>query len=48
MKFEWDEGKRNTNLNKHGIDFVAAATIFDDIEWIETENDRQDYGEERI
>lgn len=48
MNFEWDETKRQINLSKHGIDFVAAATIFDDIERIETEDDRQDYGEIRI
>ena len=48
MNFEWDEAKRKINLNKDGIDFVAAATIFDDVERIETEDDRQDYGEIRI
>lgn len=48
MKFEWDETKRKINLDKHGIDFVAAATIFDDIERIETEDDRKDYREVRI
>lgn len=26
--FEWDEKKRNSNLEKHGIDFVDAIEIF--------------------
>lgn len=29
MQFEWDEVKRQTNLAKHGIDFVAAQQLFD-------------------
>jgi len=29
MEFEWDENKRQSNLSKHGIDFVDAAKIFD-------------------
>lgn len=48
MDFEWDEKKRKINLEKHGIDFVAARTVFDDKERIETVDDRHDYGEERI
>ncbi|MFB2838307.1 BrnT family toxin [Floridanema evergladense] len=30
LKFEWDREKAKTNLNKHGISFVEAATIFSD------------------
>jgi uncharacterized DUF497 family protein len=26
---EWDEQKRHTNLAKHGVDFIAAARVFD-------------------
>ncbi len=48
MNYEWDEDKRKKNINKHGIDFVAAVDIFNDIERIETIDDRDDYGEERI
>ena len=29
MIFEWDEGKRNANLVRHGIDFPDAALLFD-------------------
>lgn len=28
MKFEWDPAKRSVNLDKHGIDFVRAITIW--------------------
>ncbi len=30
MRFEWNHHKARTNLQKHGIDFVEAATIFSD------------------
>ncbi|HEY7334931.1 MAG TPA: BrnT family toxin [Bryobacteraceae bacterium] len=29
MEFEWDENKRRVNLAAHGIDFVAAARIWE-------------------
>ena len=35
MKFEWDETKNKKNIEKHGIDFNDAITIFDDDEKIE-------------
>ncbi|MCL2074657.1 MAG: BrnT family toxin [Marinilabiliaceae bacterium] len=28
--FEWDDKKRERNILEHGIDFVEAATVFDD------------------
>lgn len=28
MEFEWDDAKRDSNIEKHGIDFVAAKDIF--------------------
>ena len=28
--FEWDEGKREGNLAKHGVSFHEAATVFGD------------------
>jgi uncharacterized DUF497 family protein len=27
-EFEWDPVKASTNLNKHGLDFERAATVF--------------------
>lgn len=29
MRYDWDETKRLSNIEKHGVDFVAA----DDFEW---------------
>lgn len=28
-EFEWDERKRLTNLEKHGIDFIECVLLFD-------------------
>jgi uncharacterized DUF497 family protein len=47
MIYEWDEGKRQSNINKHGLDFEDAAEVFDDPYGVEVIDDR-DYGEERI
>ncbi|QRG08736.1 BrnT family toxin [Xanthobacter dioxanivorans] len=46
MDFEWDETKRRAVIQKHAVDFVYAALIFDGytLTWID---DRKDYGEER-
>ena len=30
MKFTWDPAKAAANLEKHGVDFREAATVFDD------------------
>lgn len=27
MKFEWDPGKRERNLEKHGVDFLIATQV---------------------
>jgi hypothetical protein len=27
-EFEWDPAKASANLNKHGLDFERAATVF--------------------
>ena len=29
MQFEWDEAKRVSNYQKHGVDFLEAALIFE-------------------
>ncbi len=29
MRFEWDEKKRLTNLEKHGLDFIDVVDIFE-------------------
>lgn len=30
MRFEWDEQKAASNLNKHGVSFEDAVTVFGD------------------
>ena len=46
MEFEWDEAKRDRNLEKHHIDFADAAELFRSsrFEW---RDERHDYSEER-
>lgn len=47
MKFEWDDDKNRSNIEKHGISFEMAKSIFE-TEHISTIDDRKDYGELRI
>jgi len=35
LKFEFDENKSQTNLEKHGIDFVDAQRLWDDTDLLE-------------
>ncbi len=44
--FEWDEKKRLQNIDKHGVDSIRAAMIFDN-PVIEEEDDRPGYEETR-
>ena len=46
MDFEWDERKRLTNLDKHGLDFVEAEEIFEGPMLVALDT-RRDYGEDR-
>lgn len=47
MNFEWDDIKRKSNIEKHGIDFIDAPMIFAGYT-LTIEDDRYDYGEERF
>lgn len=47
MKFEWDETKRLSNQNKHGLDFLEACRIFE-TDTFTFEDVRVDYGEQRF
>jgi len=47
MEFEWDEAKRESNLDKHGIDFVAATAVFEDPNAIETFDEEHSIAEDR-
>jgi len=46
--FEWDEGKCELNIAKHGLDFYDAADAFDDENAVHLPDLRNDYGENRI
>ncbi|HEY0459315.1 MAG TPA: BrnT family toxin [Pyrinomonadaceae bacterium] len=35
MEFEWDSEKADLNFKKHGIGFDEAATVFDDLFYID-------------
>lgn len=48
MIFEWDEDKARSNLEKHGISFVAALAVFGDPRRIERLDLRRHYGEDRV
>lgn len=46
MEFDWDEGKRKRNIDKHQVDFLDAALIFEGAVVVE-EDARLAYGEAR-
>jgi uncharacterized DUF497 family protein len=43
----WDETKRIQNIAKHGIDLALCESVFD-YPMITTEDDREEYGEQRL
>jgi uncharacterized DUF497 family protein len=48
MRFSWDERKRRENWQRRKVDLLEAALIFEDPKVIESADNRDDYGEERI
>ena len=46
MEFVWDESKRRSNLQKHGLNFADAYWAFTDDAFVIVD-DREDYGEDR-
>ena len=46
MEFEWDESKRQQGVDKHGVDMVYAALIFEG-PVLTVVDDRMAYGEVR-
>ena len=48
MEFEWNEHKNAININKHGIDFRAAAKVFKDPHFLVNEDNRHHYSEKRF
>ncbi|MBC6454529.1 MAG: BrnT family toxin [Hormoscilla sp. SP5CHS1] len=47
MEFEWDEAKRFANIDKHGIDFIDASSVFNG-DTATVEDNRYNYGEQRF
>ena len=47
IKLEWNENKNEANIQRHGIDFQDAETIFCHPLLIR-EDSRKDYGEKRL
>lgn len=47
MRYEWDEAKRQSNIQKHGIDFAGIEKVFAGIT-VTIPDDRFDYGESRF
>jgi len=48
MKFEWDEQKRMINIERHGVDFMTVLPLFQDNNSVYFEDNRKDYGEQRL
>lgn len=46
MEYEWDDEKRQSNLGRHGFDFIGIESAFDGVRWT-IADDRFDYGEIR-
>jgi hypothetical protein len=46
--FEWDDEKANSNLSKHGISFLEAATVFRDPLGILKQDIDHSIGEDRF
>ena len=47
MEFDWDEAKRAEIYEKHGVDLLEAALIFENTV-LEKEDTRKEYGERRM
>jgi len=47
MQYEWDEAKRQSNIQKHGIDFVGIERVFAG-QTLTILDDRMDYSEPRF
>ncbi|MGA2071967.1 MAG: BrnT family toxin [Terriglobia bacterium] len=47
MRYEWNEAKRRSNIQKHGIDFIGIESLFAGTR-VTILDDRFDYGEHRF
>jgi len=47
MSFEWDHEKSKTNMEKHGVSFEDAPSVFSGFHMVR-EDTRKNYGEKRF
>jgi len=47
VNFEWDEGEAGANLEKHGVSFEEAQTVFDDLLYADFHDPDHSYDEHR-
>jgi uncharacterized protein len=48
LEFEWDDAKSESNLIKHGVSFLEAATVFHDVSGLLTHDPAHSEGEDRF
>ena len=48
LKFEWDDNKNKTNIEKHGISFEEAASVFQDDDALIISDEDHSESEERF
>ena len=48
MRFKWHPAKATSNLEKHGVSFDEAATVFDDPNQLYLADEAHSIGEERF
>jgi len=48
MRFEWDANKNNTNIQKHGVSFEEAKSVFYDDFAIQFYDDKNSKEEDRF
>ena len=48
LKFEWDENKAVANIEKHGVSFREACTVFSDDDAITFDDIDHSFNEERF
>lgn len=48
LQFEWDESKNKANIQKHGISFEEASSVFEDDEALIISDEKHSKDEERF
>jgi uncharacterized protein len=48
VEFEWHEGKAELNLKKHGVGFEEAATVFNDLFYVDFYDPKHSVEEHRF